>query len=247
VIRDSQLPITNSQFLIPFFLYPLSFILLLYIVSTPIGNLEDITFRAIKTLESVDLIAAEDTRHVQKLLQKYNIKTKVDSYHSYSDDRKLAKIINLLKENKNIALVSDAGTPGISDPGYNLIKSALENNIQIIPIPGPSALLTALVCSGLPMDKFVYLGFLPVKKGRQTTLESLKEEKRTMIFYESPHRILKTLKDFEKTFGNERQMVIGRELTKIYEEFLRGTISEIRNHFEKKMPKGEFVIIIKGY
>ncbi|KKP40498.1 MAG: protein of unknown function UPF0011 [Candidatus Peregrinibacteria bacterium GW2011_GWF2_33_10] len=219
---------------------------MLYLVATPIGNLEDITFRAIRTLKEVDLIVAEDTRHVRKLLDHYQIKTRVDSYHSYSDDRKLYKILNLLNEAKNIALVSDAGTPGISDPGYKLIIEAIAKNIQIVPIPGPCALITALIGSGLRMDEFVYFGFLPVKKGRQTMLGTLQNEKRTMIFYESPHRILKTLTDFMNTFGADREIVIARELTKIHEEFLRGSISQIFEHFQKNQARGEFVIVVAG-
>lgn len=219
---------------------------MLYIVSTPIGNLEDITFRAVRTLHEVDLVVAEDTRHVRKLLDHYKIKTKVDSYHSYSDDRKLHKILNLLEEGKNIALVSDAGTPCISDPGFRLIQKSIEKNIQICPIPGPSAVLAALVCSGLPMDEFEFFGFLPVKKGRQTMLKKLQDERRTMVFYESPHRLLKTLDEFNQAFGADRKIVVAREMTKIYEQFLRGTLLEILDHFKQNSPRGEFVLIVAG-
>lgn len=218
---------------------------MLYIVSTPIGNLEDITLRAIRTLKEVDTIAAEDTRHTKILLQKYEIKTPTLSFHSYSGTSKLTKIIDLLKEGKDVALVSDAGTPGISDPAYTLIKRALEEKIQVSPIPGASSLLAALVISGLPMDKFLYLGFLPLKKGRQTLLKSLKEEPRTLVIFESPHRILKTLKNLEEYLG-DRDIAVCRELTKIYEEAVRAPISETIRHFEEKKPKGEFVLVVKG-
>lgn len=216
----------------------------LYIVSTPIGNLEDITLRALQTLKEVDFIAAEDTRHSQILLKKYDIEKKLLSYHSHSGQMKLDKIIGLLKEGQTCALISDAGTPGISDPAYSLIQEALKEGIEIIPIPGPTAFLTALVASGLPMNQFVYLGFLPIKKGRQTLLNSLKDEKRTVVFYESPHRIQKTLNQMEEILGGDRKMVVARELTKIHEEFIRGTIGDVRKEFEKRTPKGEFVVIL---
>jgi len=218
----------------------------LYIVSTPIGNLEDITLRALNTLKSVDLIAAEDTRHSQILLRKYEINKPCVSFHSHSGQAKVDKIVDELKEGKNVALISDAGTPGISDPAYVLIRAALENKIEIIPIPGPAAFLTALTASGLPTNHFLYLGFLPLKKGRQTLLNSLKEEERTVIFYESPHRIVKTLAQLEEYFGPERRIVLGRELTKIHEEFIRGTISEVKNIFKNRNPKGEFVVVLGG-
>lgn len=216
---------------------------MLYIVSTPIGNLEDITLRAIRTLKEVDYIAAEDTRHSRILLDKYEIKTSVLSYHSYSSPAKLEKIIDLLKEGKTLALISDAGTPGISDPAYSLIKRAIEEGIKIIPIPGASSLLSALVMSGHYMDKFIYLGFLPLKKGRQTLLKSLAEEKRTMVIFESPHRLLKTLNQLQEFFGN-RKIAICREITKLHEEVFRGSIEQGIEHFTAKKPKGEFVLVI---
>lgn len=218
---------------------------MLYIVATPIGNLEDITLRAIRILKEVDYIAAEDTRHVQILLQKYEIQKPAISFHAWSDDRKLSQLTDMLKQGKSIALVSDAGTPGISDPGYVLVKAAIEAGISIVPIPGPSAVITALCASGLPTHQFLYLGFLPVKKGRQTMLETFKDEERTIIFYESPHRIIKTLSEFAQKFPG-RPMVVARELTKIYEEFFRGTTEEALAHFEKKSPKGEFVVMLGG-
>ncbi len=220
---------------------------MLYIVATPIGNLEDITMRALRILKEVDYIAAEDTRHSKILLDRYEIKTSTISFHAWSDQRKLQQIIDFLHEGKNIALISDAGTPGISDPGYVLIKAALEEGIQVVPIPGAAAFLTALMASGLPTHNFLYLGFLPMKKGRQTLLKSLQEEERTIIFYESPHRLLRTLAELEAIFQG-RPMVIARELTKIHEEFFRGTAKEARDHFETRFNggsiKGEFVVLL---
>ncbi|PIZ75035.1 16S rRNA (cytidine(1402)-2'-O)-methyltransferase [Candidatus Peregrinibacteria bacterium CG_4_10_14_0_2_um_filter_38_24] len=216
---------------------------MLYIVSTPIGNLEDITLRAIRTLKEVDLIAAEDTRHSRILLDKYEISKPITSYHSYTDDRKLEQIISVLKEGKSVAVISDAGTPGVSDPAYTLIKRAIEEGIQICPIPGASSLLSALVMSGMKMNQFIYLGFLPLKKGRQTLLKSLADEERTMIIFEAPHRIERTLKDLKEYLG-DRQIAVCREITKIFEESLRGKISEMITHFEKTKPRGEFVLVL---
>lgn len=216
---------------------------MLYIVATPIGNLEDITLRAIRTLKEADYVAAEDTRHVQILLQKYEIQKPTVSFHAWSDERKLTQLLQMLKDGKTIALVSDAGTPGISDPGYVLVKAAIEAGINVVPIPGPSAFLTALSASGLPTHQFLYLGFLPMKKGRQTLLETFKEEQRTIIFYESPHRLMKTLTEFAQKFPG-RPMVIARELTKIYEEFFRGTTEQALEYFQKKAPRGEFVLML---
>lgn len=225
---------------------------MLYIVSTPIGNLEDITFRAVRTLKEVDLIAAEDTRHAKILLDKYEIKTSLQSFHAHSDDRKLTYLLMELKAGKEIALITDAGTPGISDPGYVLIKAAVEEGIRVVPVPGPAAFLTALSASGLPIHNFLYLGFLPQKKGRQTLLNSLKDEARTVVFYESCHRIIRTLSELDVVFGS-RQIAIARELTKIHEEFFRGTAAQALIHFggpdwnnskKQKTPKGEFVVII---
>jgi len=218
---------------------------MLYIVSTPIGNLEDITLRALRALREVDLIAAEDTRHTHILLQKYDIKTPLTSFHSYSTDAKLESIVNELKNGKEVALVSDAGTPGISDPAYSLIRRAIEEGVKIVPIPGASALLAAIVTSGLPMDKFVYLGFLPLKKGRQTLLKSLQNEERTLVIYESPHRLVKTLEHLKEYLG-DREIAVCRELTKIFEETLRMNLSSAIEHFTRKKPKGEFVLVVKG-
>ncbi len=216
---------------------------MLYIVSTPIGNLEDITLRAIRTLKEVDFIVAEDTRHSGILLKKYDIQTRMLSFHSYSPDSQLQKLTELLKQGKSLALISDAGTPGISDPGYLLIKTAVENNIPLTAIPGPSALVTAVVASGLPANRFLYLGYLPLKKGRKTMIESLKENPYTIIFYESPHRIVRTLKEIYHSFG-DRDVAICREMTKMFEEIFRGKLNEAVSHFEKHRPRGEFTVVI---
>lgn len=216
---------------------------MLYIVSTPIGNLEDITLRALRILKEVDIVAAEDTRHSGILMKKYDIHTSLVSYHSYSGDAKLQSIIALLKEGKSVALISDAGTPGISDPAYTLITAAIENGIKVVPIPGPSSLLAALTMSGLPMNQFLYLGFLPLKKGRQTLLKSLANEERTIAIFEAPHRLLRTLGDLREYLGN-RKISVCRELTKIYEEAIRGTLDEAIEHFKTVPVKGEFVLIL---
>lgn len=216
---------------------------MLYVVATPIGNLEDITLRAIRVLKEADYIAAEDTRHSSILFNKYEIKKPMISFHAWSDQRKLEQLLDLLREGKNIALISDAGTPGFSDPGYVLIKAAVEEGIRVEPIPGPAAFMAALSASGLPTHNFLFLGFLPMKKGRQTLLTALTEEKRTVVFYESPHRLLRTLAELEKYFG-ERPVCVAREITKVYEEFFRGTAKEAYDHFTAKGVKGEFVIIL---
>ncbi len=219
---------------------------MLYIVATPIGNLEDITLRALRVLKEVDTIICEDTRHTKILLNKYEIEKPLLSYHSHSGVSKVNKLIYELKSGKSLALVSDAGTPGISDPGYAVVKAAIEEGIEVVPLPGPSAFLTALMVSGFPINHFLYLGFLPVKKGRQTLFLSLKEEKKTVVFYESPYRILKTLGDIIEYLGEDRELVIGREITKKFEEFKRGSVGEIYEEMKAKKPKGEFVVILKG-
>ncbi len=216
----------------------------LFIVPTPIGNLGDITFRAIETLKSVDLILAEDTRTSLKLLKHYKINSKIESYHMHNEHKKADSIINKISEGNTIALISDAGTPSISDPGFLLVRECIKNNIEVECLPGATALITALVISGLPSDKFLFEGFLPAKKGRTKRLKELSNEKKTIIFYESPHRILKTLKDFSNYFSPEKQVSVSREITKIYEETFRGTIEESIEHFEKNKPKGEFVIVL---
>lgn len=215
---------------------------ILSVVATPIGNLEDITLRALRMLKEVDLIACEDTRHTGILLQHYDIKKPLVSYHQHSKLQKIDYIISELESGKNIALVTDAGTPGISDPGGVLIEQAIKNNIRVEPIPGPSSVTAILSVSGIPAEKFLFLGYLPKKKGRQTLLNKLKEFSYPIIIFESPERITKTLQEIESNWGN-RHVIIGRELTKKFEEILRGKISEI---LSKIRPQGEFVVIIKN-
>ena len=216
----------------------------LFIVPTPIGNLEDITFRAIATLKSVNLILAEDTRISLKLLNNYKIQNNVESYHMHNEHKKLISIIEKLNNGLEIALICDAGTPGISDPGFLLVRECIKNNIEIECLPGATALIPALVNSGLPSDRFSFEGFLPVKKGRTKRLKEIADENRTVIFYESPHRILKTLNDLSTHYNEDSRVSISRELTKIYEENFRGTIKESIEYFQKNKPKGEFVIIL---
>ena len=216
----------------------------LFIVPTPIGNLGDITFRAIETLKSVDLILAEDTRTSLKLLKNYNIKNSIESYHMHNEHKKLTSIIDKLNSGFEIALISDAGTPGISDPGFLLIRECIKNKIEIECLPGATALIPALINSGLPSDRFLFEGFLPVKKGRTKRLKEIAEENRTVIFYESPHRILSTLNDLSICYNEDSSVSISRELTKIHEETFRGKIKDAIEHFEKKKPKGEFVIVL---
>lgn len=218
----------------------------LYIVPTPIGNLEDMTFRAIRILKEVDLILAEDTRTSAPLLKHFGIDKRVFAHHQHNEHKGTAEIIKFLKEGQNIALISDAGTPAISDPGFFLVREAIKHEIEITCLPGATAFVPALVNSGLPNDQFVFEGFLPVKKGRQTRLKQLAEEERTMIFYESPHRLLKTLTEFAEFFGEDRQVCVSRELSKLYEENVRGTVIEVKSHFENNILKGEFVICVGG-
>lgn len=219
----------------------------LYLVATPIGNLEDITFRAIRILQTVDLIAAEDTRHTAKLLNHYQIKTPTLSYHQHNHQARITQLLDKLTQGKNIALVTDAGTPAISDPGYNLVVDCIANQIEIVPIPGAIAGITGLIASGLPTDRFVFEGFLPTKKKvRESLLQSLQGETRTMIFYEAPHRLSVTLTDFSQIFGLDRQITLGRELTKLHEEFLRMTIIEAIDYYQNISPKGEYTLIVQG-
>jgi len=215
----------------------------LYIVSTPIGNLEDITLRALRILKEVSLIAAEDTRLTRKLLTHYNISTRTVSYYEHNKFTRIPKIIDHLNTEKDVAVVTDAGTPGISDPAYKLIRAAIESGSRIEAIPGPSASITALTASGLPTDRFIFEGFLPHKKGRKAKLTRLSAIEATVIFYESPKRIVRTLKDILECMG-DRPAVIGRELTKLHEEMIRGNVSKLLSHFTQKTPRGEFVIMI---
>jgi 16S rRNA (cytidine1402-2'-O)-methyltransferase len=218
----------------------------LYIVSTPIGNLEDITLRALRILKEVDLIAAEDTRHTGTLLKHFGIRKPLTSYFEGNELKKKEFILSKLEQGDRIALVSDAGTPGISDPGFRLILTAIENQIPVVPIPGPSAVITALSVSGLPTDGFFFKGFLPHKsKKRRDLLKQLEDMKETLIFYESPHRLNETISDILETLG-DREIVLTRELTKIYEEILRGKVSEIQNQIKEKKLKGEITLVISG-
>lgn len=218
----------------------------LYIVSTPIGNLKDITLRALETLQSVDLVACEDTRHTGILLSHYNIKNRLTSYHEYNKKEKTPELIDKIKHGQRVALVTDAGTPGISDPGFYLIRETIKANLSVIPIPGPSALLSALVVSGLPSDHFVFEGFLPKRDGRKRKkLTDLKQETRTMIFYDSPYRVVDSLSAMIEIFG-DRSMVLVRELTKKFETVLRGQISEIIKEITNTKVKGEIVIVLQG-
>jgi 16S rRNA (cytidine1402-2'-O)-methyltransferase len=217
----------------------------LYIVSTPIGNLKDITHRAVEMLNDVDLIAAEDTRRTGVLLKHYDIKTPLSSFNSYNQVKKSDHFIARLLKGQNLALVSDAGTPGVSDPLYYLVRAALDKSLSVITLPGPSAVLGALTVSGLPVNRFVFEGFLPRKKGRKTFIENLAEEKRTIVLFESPHRLAKTLTELSHAMGS-RQAVLARELTKVYEEVLRGTLEELKTIAEKRKLKGEITIVIAG-
>lgn len=218
----------------------------LYMVPTPIGNLEDISFRAIRVLKEADLILAEDTRTTSKLLKHYDIGTNMKSFHMHNEHKMLDQIIAWLKTGMTIAQVSDAGTPGISDPGFLLVRACVENDINVLSLPGATAFVPALVNSGLPSDKFVFEGFLPVKKGRQTRLKFLAQENRTIIFYESPHKLLRTLKDLAEYFGADRKAAVSREISKMFEETKRGSLEALFQHFTEKAPKGEFVLIVDG-
>lgn len=218
----------------------------LYLISTPIGNLEDISLRALRILREADIIAAEDTRHTKKLLNHHQISSSLTSYFEHNKFQKGSYLLAKLKEGKNIALVSDAGTPGISDPGYHLIQLALKNSVRIVPVPGSSAVIAALSVSGLPTDSFVFEGFLPAQKGkRKRYLEDLKDERRTIVLYESPRRLLTTLRDIEATLG-ERNIAVCRELTKIHEETLRGTVAEVIGKLKERKIKGEVTLIVAG-
>ncbi|MBE7659558.1 16S rRNA (cytidine(1402)-2'-O)-methyltransferase [Tenacibaculum finnmarkense] len=218
----------------------------LYLVPTPIGNLEDITLRALRILKEVDFILAEDTRTSGKLLKYFEIGTQMYSHHMHNEHKSVDGVLNRLKNGETCALISDAGTPAISDPGFLLTRACVQQNIEVECLPGATAFVPALVNSGLPNDKFVFEGFLPVKKGRQTRLTLLSEENRTMIFYESPHKLLKTLAHFGEYFGQDRQISVSRELTKLFEETKRGTVAEVLSYYTLKPAKGEIVIVVDG-
>jgi 16S rRNA (cytidine1402-2'-O)-methyltransferase len=219
----------------------------LYVVATPIGNLEDMTFRAVFVLQNVDAIAAEDTRHTGKLLQHFQVAKPQISYHDHNRNSRLSDLLSRLRQGKAIALVTDAGMPGISDPGYELVKACVEEGFPVVPIPGASAVITALSASGLPSDRFVFEGFLPAKRQeRRERLESLQLESRTLVFYEAPHRIRQTLQDLADTFGSDRSIVLARELTKLHEEFWRGTLTEAIAHYTQQDPQGEYTLVVAG-
>lgn len=219
---------------------------MLYLVPTPIGNLEDMTFRAVNVLKQVQLILAEDTRTSRPLLNHYEITTPLQSHHLFNEHQSLNYIVERLLSGEDIALITDAGTPGISDPGFLLVRECVRNNIEVNCLPGATAFVPALVCSGLPCEKFTFEGFLPHKKGRQTRLEFLKEETRTMIFYESPHRLYKTLQQFCEYFGEERMVSVSREISKKFEETKRGTLKKVTEYFAEKTIKGEIVIVVSA-
>ncbi|AGB28929.1 putative S-adenosylmethionine-dependent methyltransferase, YraL family [Prevotella dentalis DSM 3688] len=219
---------------------------ILYIVPTPVGNMEDMTLRAVRILKEADLVLAEDTRTSGILLKHFDIKNHLLSHHKFNEHGTSAGIVERLKAGQTIALISDAGTPGISDPGFYLAREATRAGITVQTLPGATACIPALVSSGLPCDRFCFEGFLPQKKGRQTHLDSLREETRTMVFYESPYRLLKTLKQFAEVFGDERQVSVAREISKVHEEHVRGTLEEVTAHFAEEEPRGEIVIVLAG-
>lgn len=218
----------------------------LYLVPTPIGNLKDITLRALEVLKSVDVILAEDTRTTGKLMKHYEIKRPLQSYHIFNEHKTVEKIVEKLKKGEVMALVSDAGTPGISDPGFLLVRAAKEAGIEVNCLPGATAFVPALVNSGLPTDRFTFEGFLPHKKGRQTRIQGLVSETRTMVFYESPHRLMKTLEQFAEAFGPDRMASVSRELTKIFEENVRGTLADLILYYQEHPIKGEIVLVVEG-
>lgn len=219
---------------------------MLFLVPTPIGNLQDITLRALETLKSVNLILAEDTRTSGKLLKHFEITTPMLSHHMHNEHKMVEQLTKRMAAGEQFALISDAGTPAISDPGFLLVRECIKNNVEVQCLPGATAFVPALVSSGLPNEKFVFEGFLPVKKGRQTRLKLLKDETRTLVFYESPHKLLKTLGDFKEYFGEERLLSASREISKKFEEHVRGTVAEVIEHFTTKPPKGEFVLVVQG-
>ncbi len=218
----------------------------LYLVPTPVGNLEDMTLRAIRVLKEVDLILAEDTRNSGKLLKHFEITTPMHSHHMHNEHKTVENIVRRIQNGETFALISDAGTPAISDPGFLLVRACVEVGVEVDCLPGATAFVPALVNSGFPNDKFVFEGFLPVKKGRQTRLKILAEETRTIIFYESPHKLLKSLSQFVEYFGGERQISVSREISKLHEETIRGTVTQVLAHYTNKPPKGEIVVVVSG-
>lgn len=219
---------------------------ILYLVPTPVGNMDDITLRALRVLKEADLILAEDTRRASILLAHFDVKKPMLSYHKFNEHQATAGFVRRMREGETLALVTDAGTPGISDPGFLLVREAVREGLDVVCLPGATAFVPALVVAGLPCERFVMEGFLPVKKGRNTRLEELKAETRTMVFYESPHRLVKTLTQFAETFGALRQASVSREISKMHEETLRGTLAELVGHFATEAPRGEFVVVVAG-
>ena len=219
---------------------------ILYIVPTPVGNLEDMTLRAIRTLKEVDVVLAEDTRTSGVLLKHFDIHQQLLSHHKFNEHGTSQAVIERLKAGQNVALISDAGTPGISDPGFFLVREAVRAGIEVQTLPGATAFVPALVSSGLPCDRFVFEGFLPQKKGRQSRINALRDEQRTMVFYESPYRVLRLLQQLSETFGPERQVSVCREISKVHEESVRGTLQEAIAHFTETEPRGEFVVVVAG-
>ena len=218
----------------------------LYIIPTPIGNLEDMTYRAVRLLREVDIVLAEDTRTSQVLLKHYGIERKLFSHHKFNEHASVEFVASRIEAGENVALISDAGTPGISDPGFLLVRTCLERGLEVETLPGATAFVPALVQSGFPCDKFCFEGFLPQKKGRKKRIEALADEERTMIFYESPFRVVKCLEQLAEVMGEEREVAVSREITKMFEESVRGTLSEVAEHFRQHAPKGEFVIVVAG-
>lgn len=218
----------------------------LYLVPTPVGNLEDITYRALRVLKEADLVLAEDTRTSGNLMRHFDLHVPMQSYHKFNEHKTVEHVVERLKAGETVAVVSDAGTPGISDPGFLVAREAIKAGIEVITLPGATAFVPALVSSGLPCDKFCFEGFLPQKKGRQSRLEALKDETRTIIFYESPYRIVKTLTQFIETYGPERPISVCREISKVHEESVRGTLEEVLQHFQENEPRGEFVLVLGG-
>lgn len=218
----------------------------LYLVPTPVGNLEDMTLRAIRVLKEVDFILAEDTRNSGKLLKHFEINTPMHSHHMHNEHKTVENIVRRIQNGETFALISDAGTPAISDPGFLLVRACVEAGVEVDCLPGATAFVPALVNSGFPNDKFVFEGFLPVKKGRQTRLKLLAEESRTIIFYESPHKLLKSLAQFEEYFGADRQISVSREISKLHEETVRGSVTQVLEHYTNKPPRGEIVVVVSG-
>lgn len=218
----------------------------LYLVPTPVGNLEDMTFRAVRVLKEVDLVLAEDTRTSSVLLGRYDIHTRMESHHKFNEHRSVESVKDRILSGMDVALISDAGTPGISDPGFLLVRTCVEAGIEVVTLPGATAFVPALVDSGFPCDRFYFEGFLPQKKGRQTRLKALENEEKTMIFYESPYRVLKTLREFAEHFGGNRQASVSREISKVHETTVRGTLAELVAYFTEHEPKGEFVIVVSS-